>query len=134
MGRTIKSGILNRSQFWITDTSISVKRYMLYGQSVSDKLIGIITVSYTKIMTSKINRPCWLKYCQPGFLSVPAPGQSYHTKRLYGKSSRGSGYRVIAMVVSSTPLPAALELSFFKPRKELMSEDFPVPEPPQTAK
>lgn len=26
-------------------------------------------------MITKINRPCWLKYCQPGTSSVPAPGQ-----------------------------------------------------------
>ena len=43
----MNGGILNHSQFWITDASISVKRYRLYGQSVLDRLIGIITVAYT---------------------------------------------------------------------------------------
>jgi hypothetical protein len=134
--RTMKRGILNRSQFCITDTSISVKRYRLYGQSALDsKLIGIITEEHTKTMISKINRPCWLKYyCQPGVLSVPAPG--HHTKQdacmvtLRG----GSGYRVIAMVISSMPVRAAWGVLLFKPRKALMSEDLPDPEPPQIAK
>ena len=39
------------------------------------------TISYTKMIKSKINSPWRLKYCQSGFLEVPAPGMSYHTKR-----------------------------------------------------
>ena len=81
-----------------------------------------------------MNKPCWLKYFAPGILSVPAPGQSTQTSRLYGISSRGSGWRVIANVVSSVPVGAARSELSFKPRKALMSEDFPDPEAPQTPK
>ena len=58
------------------------------------------------MMISKIYRPCWLKYCQPGISSLPAPGQLNQTRPLYGNSLRGSGYRVIANVVSTTPVGA----------------------------
>jgi hypothetical protein len=63
-------------QFWIT-----VKRYRLYGESALDNLIGTITVAYTKTTISKINRPCWLEYCEPRVLSIPVTGTTILPKK-----------------------------------------------------
>ena len=41
---------------------------------------------------------------QPGILSVPEPGQSYQTRRLYGNSSRGLDISLVGLY-SSGPLP-----------------------------
>ena len=82
-------------------------------------------------MILKINRHCWLKYCQPGILSVPAPTIIPN----YGNSLRASGNRVIVMLVSTMPVSVALRTVVLQTTEGTIDErrDLPVPELPQTA-
>jgi len=84
-------------------------------------------------MKSKMNNPCWLKYCHVGMSKVPAPGTSNQMKRGYGISVRGSGYLVTSNVVSITPTPTTPGSPGFRPRNALMSDDVPLPLGPQVA-
>ena len=83
------------------------------------------------MMILKINRNCWLKYCQPGILSVPSPTIIPN----YGNSLRASGNRVIVMLVSTMPVSVALRTVVLQATEGIDERrDFPVPELPQTAK
>ena len=91
--RNDEQRILNRSQFWM---QINFSEALHDIQSVRlDKLIAMITVLYTMTMISKINKNCWFN-CNSRVLTVP-PCESYQTRFFYGNSSRGSGYRMMAM-------------------------------------